>query len=192
MSKISSALSYTDLQTHPSPSGSNFQTRHRLFTERGTVIDYGLIESTGNIFSPSKLLSWQRESQPLVSMPPTSTLLESRRPHTHSIVIQKFHGYVDEIIGEKFTAVFTDPSGQIPDLKASFSLDDVSEGDRNLVTENAVFYWVMSRERKPHGQISNKEVLIFRRFPMWKKSDLEIESPEVNALNEWLNPNTTP
>lgn len=109
----------------------------------------------------------------------------------YSIVLKKWHGYIESIKGTEFTAIISDPSGRDGDLSAVFSIDEVSEGDRDLVCENALFDWVISRERKSHGQIENKDFLVFKRFPMWKKSDLDTKSPKVDSFNEWLNSHTS-
>ena len=109
----------------------------------------------------------------------------------YSIILKKWNGYIENINGQEFTAVLTDPLGKSPDIRASFSIDEVSEGDRDLVTENALFDWVVSRDRKSHGQVENKDFLIFKRLPMWKKSDLDSRSTKVEAFDAWLNSSST-
>ena len=110
---------------------------------------------------------------------------------SHSVILKKWNGYIVDIDRQEFTAVLTDPLGNSPDMKASFSIEEVSEGDRDLVVENALFDWVISRERKLHGQIENKDFLIFKRLPMWQKSDLDAKSAKVDAFNAWLNTSST-
>jgi hypothetical protein len=113
------------------------------------------------------------------------------REQTHSIVLKKWHGYIDSIEGEEFTALLSDGTRQIPDIKITFSKSDVSEGDRELVCEGALLDWVICRSRKSHGQIENIDILVFKRFPMWKKSDLDGSSAKVKEYNEWLFPNNS-
>ncbi len=154
-------------------------------TEEGKVIEDSLKEESASTASPRKLLFAE-------DIMAAEQFLKLRQNATsHSIVLQKWHGYIDKIEGDEFTAILTDPSGRTADIKASFSIDEVSEGDRDLVCENAFFDWVVSRERKSHGQIENKDFLVFRRFPMWKKSDLEARSDKVDAFDEWLNSSTS-
>jgi len=133
-----------------------------------------------------------REFLPEVDiMPKKSFTFTSTTPSSHSILLKKWHGYIEKINGQEFTAILTDPLGTDSDIRATFSINEVSEGDRDLVVENAIFDWVISRDRKFHGQIENKDYLIFKRLPMWKKIDLDTESAKVDAFNAWLNTNST-
>ena len=127
-----------------------------------------------------------------ISILPRTDFSEMPQSSSHSIIKQKWNGYIESVNDQEFTAILSDSSGNEPDIKAIFPLDEVSEGDRHLVSENAIFDWIISRERKIHGQIQNKDLLVFRRFPMWKKQDLEKESKKVEEFNAWLNHDTTP
>jgi len=151
-------------------------------TEDGGRIDSFLEDDSGSTSSIS------RTNLPIL---PRRNFSEMPQSSSHSIIKQKWTGYIDSINGQEFTAILSDSSGKEPDIKASFCIDEVSEGDRHLVSENAVFDWILSKERKIHGQIENKDLLVFRRFPMWKKQDLEKESKKVEEFNAWLTHGTT-
>jgi hypothetical protein len=154
-------------------------------TKAGQKIEDYLQEEVGTTSSTSEFLS----EEPL--MPVNIFELTTPSFTSHSVVLKKWNGYITSIDKEEFTAVLTDPLGNSPDMKVSFSIDEVSEGDRDLVVENALFDWVISRERKIHGQIENKDFLIFKRLPMWQKSDLDAKSAKVDAFNAWLNTTST-
>lgn len=154
-------------------------------TKEGKKTEDSLNEQLDPTSSASELIS-EEAIMPIDLFELTSPTFSS-----HSIVLKKWNGYIVNIEREEFTAILTDPLGKSPDIKASFSIDEVAEGDRDLVVENALFDWVISRERKLHGQIENKDFLIFKRLPMWKKSDLDAKSAKVDAFNAWLNTRST-
>jgi hypothetical protein len=106
---------------------------------------------------------------------------------SHSLVLKKWNGHILSINGEEFTAMLVDGENESLNMEATFTIDEVSEGDRDLIAEGALFDWVIGRQRMTHGQIVNNDFLIFRRFPMWKKTDLEKKSVVVDSFNEWLN-----
>lgn len=50
------------------------------------------------------------------------------------------------------------------------SIDEASKGGRDLVDENAFFYWITSMDREPNGQIESKDSLIFRHSQCGRKA----------------------
>lgn len=154
-------------------------------TQEGKKIEDCLNEDTDTTASARESLS-EVDIMPKKDFTFTATI-----PTSHSLILKKWHGYIEKIDGQEFTAILTDPLGTDSDIRATFSINEVSEGDRDLVVENALFDWVISRDRKSHGQIENKDFLIFKRLPMWKKSDLNTKSAKVDKLNAWLNSGST-
>ncbi len=150
-----------------------------LVEELTTSADFG--NEAANI-----IVSTALERSPLGIIIVNSNLLPQAIPTTYSLVLSKWHGFIESIEGNNFIGYLTDALGKRPDMRATFSKSDVSEGDRKLISENALFDWVISRERKVHGQITNTDFLIFKRFPMWKRSDLDKKSKVVEELNAWL------
>jgi hypothetical protein len=143
----------------------------------------GFNEEVGNAIAASNIIT-----NPLAAIMLNNNMKPQAAPTTYSIVLSKWSGYIESIKGSEFTAVLTDVFGKRPDIRATFSINEVSESDRRLVVENALFDWVINRERKTHGQITNYDVLIFKRLPMWKKSDLNKKSKIVEGINAWLKP----
>ena len=59
----------------------------------------------------------------------------------------------------------------LPEDQATFSRDDVSEYDRQLLREGAIVRWVIGRERLPTGQVRKVSELYFRRLPAHSEAD---------------------
>lgn len=107
---------------------------------------------------------------------------------SYSLAQKEWHGYVENITEDgEFTAVLKDKSGAESDIRVDFSVDEVNEGDRDLIKEGALIRWIIGKERKVHGQIKNNDYIIFPRFPVWKKDELSGESSVVRDFNNWLN-----
>jgi hypothetical protein len=86
---------------------------------------------------------------------------------------QQFEGTVLSISQDEFEARLMDrtrPSN--PNEIASFSLLDVSEGDRELLQPGAVFYWSIGYRIQPWGQRERSSIIRFRRVPVWTRSEL--------------------
>lgn len=150
----------------------------------GKLIEDPLNENESDTFARSPL-----SRRPFVRMSEADRQLYDTE--SHSIVLKKWSGYIREIEHEEFTAVLIDAENENLSIEASFSINEVSEDDRDLVQEGALFDWIISRQRMIHGQIANNDVLVFKRFPMWEKSDLNKQSSIVDSFNDWLEPKTS-
>jgi hypothetical protein len=107
----------------------------------------------------------------------------------YSLAQKEWRGYVENVSEEdgEFTAVLKDKSGKESDIRVDFAIDEVSDGDRDLIVEGALIRWIIGKERKVNGQIKNNDYIIFPRFPVWKKEELNENSFVVKDFNDWLN-----
>jgi hypothetical protein len=106
----------------------------------------------------------------------------------YSVVHQEWHGYIEQISDDgNFTAVLKDISEDEADIRAEFSIDEINEGDRDLIKEGALIRWVIGKERRMHGQVKNYDTIILPRFPKYLRDDLNKESAVVEEFNRWLN-----
>ena len=107
----------------------------------------------------------------------------------YSLAQKEWYGYVENVSEEdgEFTAVLKDKSGKESDIRVDFAIDEVNEGDRDLIINGALIRWIIGKERKVHGQIKNNDYIIFPRFPIWKKEELSENSSVVKDFNDWLN-----
>lgn len=70
---------------------------------------------------------------------------------------------------------------------ATFSFDDVSEDDVELLKLGAVFYWNVGQVKDESGRISNVSTVRFRRLQHWKRNYLEERFVAAKAkYNDWL------
>lgn len=165
--------------------GSKSIQLHLGKTSDGKIIE-DLLPETKNPTEVKRNVSEAPQIIPYQSQ----AIQEHNRIYKHSTVLKKWHGYIQFIEGDSFTAMLVDANSENLTMEATFSIEEVSEGDRDLVVEGALFDWVIGRERKVHGQIANEDFLVFKRFPMWKKGDLEKKSIKVDEFNEWLSTNS--
>jgi hypothetical protein len=91
-------------------------------------------------------------------------------------VLQQWEGMVssDPSYNGDFVAIvrdLTNPS--FPDEKVTFSIEEVSEADRSLISPGAIFYWFIGYEKTEWGQIKRVSLLRFRRLPKWTANELE-------------------
>ena len=60
-----------------------------------------------------------------------------------------------------------------PEEAATFSIAQISEGDRDLIVPGGVFYWFIGYEINNYGQLTPIAPIRFRRLPSWTPSQLE-------------------
>lgn len=57
--------------------------------------------------------------------------------------------------------------------EATFSFDDVSESDKELLIEGAIFRWSLGYEKNASGTRRKISSVVFRRVPIWTRLELE-------------------
>lgn len=60
-----------------------------------------------------------------------------------------------------------DGSGFYDDY-VDFNFAEVSDTDRRLIQDGAIFDWHIGQRIKPHGQRENTSIVVFRRMPVWR------------------------
>ena len=95
---------------------------------------------------------------------------------------QEWEGYVTEIYGEDFKAHLIDLSSEDIEEIAEFSINEVSNTQKELVKEGAVFRWSIGYERLRGGNKRKVSSIIFRRLPAWTKKDLSKSISEVESF----------
>lgn len=145
-----------------------------------------------NIYSPGSTESERPRGSTTASLDnePRDTKAVRRLPEGDSReerlwVLQKFEGTVVSVIRDEFVAVIrdlTNPSQ--PKERATFLIEDVSESDRPLVEDGAVFYWSLGYETSAAGQRKRISLVRFRRLPLWSESDAEVVERETDELEK--------
>jgi len=109
-----------------------------------------------------------------IALPRALVYFLNRRVRQDAFVsLQSWEGTVMRVLGESFVARLVDRSGQTHDEEAEFPHAEVSDDDRDLIQEGAVFYWDIGYIVKPSGQRIRASIVRFRRLPTWTKAELD-------------------
>ena len=82
--------------------------------------------------------------------------------------LQMWEGTVEEVNNDEFTSVLIDKTdSQNPDEQVTFSVNEVTENERNMISPGSTFYWVIGHEIMKGGQQKNVAYIRFRRMPNW-------------------------
>ena len=103
-------------------------------------------------------------------------------------VLDNLEGVVTAVEGDSFFASMRHPSSKIERAEDEFEIyiDNVPEGDRDLVCVGAIFYLTIGI-RRPRGESSQKTTqLVFRRMPRWSSRDIERAETATTDLWERL------
>lgn len=104
-------------------------------------------------------------------------------PQSRFEVLQKWEGFVANIEGDEITAVISDLfNANAPTEEICFDIDEVSDADRELVTQGAVFYWYIGYRYDPWGQKTRSSLFKFRRLPAWQKKQLDKADKDAHEL----------
>jgi hypothetical protein len=101
--------------------------------------------------------------------------------------VQKWEGYVLEVLKDTFLARLSPILGEGRDQDAEIFLNQVHQDDRALVEPGAVFYWSIGHAYHRSGKVTQESVLRFRRLPGWTRRELvlaEAEADEIESLFE--------
>jgi hypothetical protein len=99
--------------------------------------------------------------------------------------IQEWEGFVSEIGDEVFTGLLVDLTAKKtrPEEKMEFPISDLSEDDKSLLREGAIFRWSIGYQ-KQHGTKKRVSQIVFRRLPAWTRSDFEASKIKVKNILE--------
>jgi hypothetical protein len=98
------------------------------------------------------------------------------------IILAKWSGRVLSITRRSLIAAVTDEMNtQTPEEEAEIPLVEISQFDRDLVTEGALFLWTIGYRVHASGQRSRESTIRFRRFPRWSAEEVERAANRVDA-----------
>lgn len=124
-------------------------------------------EPTHQAPTPSEDLS-TLQGQPDATTPQYALvrLPDLRMSPSKVMVLQRWIGRVASVQNDRFVAVTTDATNpRNPEEEVEFDLLEVSESDRALVAEGAVFYWSIGYRDSHGGQRERISSLRFVRSP---------------------------
>jgi len=102
--------------------------------------------------------------------------------------LQKWEGIVQEVLADGFIAKLVDLSNDSPEEVADFPFEELSDDDKILVEDGAVFYWNIGYQISPSGQKRRTSLIRFRRLPAWRQKDLDqglAKAKEITARLGW-------
>ncbi|MBN1675504.1 MAG: hypothetical protein JXR37_30970 [Kiritimatiellae bacterium] len=88
-------------------------------------------------------------------------------PHSRFISLQSWRGIVLDVGRSEFTARLSDTTNGGPDEEATLFIEDVPDGDRDLLRPGAMFYLNLGYSVLRNGQRIRGISVRFRRLPPW-------------------------
>ena len=106
-----------------------------------------------------------------------------------SQILCKWEGAVARISGDTFI-------GRLKDLmdekdsehEAEFTIDDLQEGDKELLEVGSIFYWYIGYMDTVGGTRTRISLLRFQRLPGWQKNkikEIEIKAQQLREKLKW-------
>jgi hypothetical protein len=96
------------------------------------------------------------------------------------VLLKKYDGFVLSRSKDSFTARLFEAPGDYPVLEAEFELEELSEADRQLVTEGAALVWTIGYH--DDGSRKRESLIYMRRRPGWDKKEIDQAKKETEAL----------
>lgn len=101
------------------------------------------------------------------------------------IPLNEWEGVVDSVDEEQgvFQARLQDQTQKdSPTEAASFLIEDVRQDDLPLLTEGAVFRWVIGKREDIFGGVERTSTVVFRRMPAYSQADLKAADDWATAM----------
>ena len=134
-------------------------------------------------------------SSPISSLPATiSTTAIKTKAHTENNFtefvsfksLESWVGCVSEVGGNLFTATVISDKHPGTRESAEFSFDEISEDDRGLVHEGAIFYWSVGYQVNEFGGRFTASILRFQRLRHWSRKELELAKARSDTYSDWF------
>ena len=110
-----------------------------------------------------------------------------------AVSLQKWEGTVFEVKKDVFKARLHDLTTENPEEEAEFSIDEISDDDRELLKPGAVFYWSIGYLTTGTGQRIRTSIIKFRRLPAWTEREIrtaKAQATEIRRILGWGNDET--
>lgn len=115
---------------------------------------------------------------------PEVLLKKVYRVEDRFVSLQKWEGVVLETKEDYFIARLYDLNAKGNEEEVELPLEEVSEGDRDLVKPGAVFYWNIGYFDSRTGQRKRESITRFRRLPAWRQEELESAKSEADEIRD--------
>jgi len=99
---------------------------------------------------------------------------------------QNWVGHVIEIMHDKFTAKLQDSNYPGTYEIANFEMEEISQGDKDLLTLGAIFYWSVGFAYEK-GQVSKKSIIRFKRSAYLSENDIDNIADRASFFDKNIN-----
>ncbi len=185
-----------------SPKGTGIEDREEMYAKRD--IFYLRPDLLPNDVSVRKSLEFARDTIAYVEMGERSSFelnsmvvqrdvpvlrLIDKEQEGHALTFQKWKGIVKCISEDTFVAQVADLISSVPDEEAEFSLSDIQNDDKELLSVGAVFYWCIGYVYSRSNQVTRASFLRFQRLPLYSQDSVTVavqKAKDIQAGITWL------
>jgi len=118
---------------------------------------------------------------------PIPTVKQTIATQNQFISLQKWQGIVVEVKKDAFIAKLIDLTERGVEEEAEFSIEEVSDDDKELVMPGSVFYWNIGHQISYQGQQTRASMIRFRRLPVWRKEEIDAAKSRAQKLRDFIN-----
>lgn len=162
-------------------------------SDNTAVLEIENLDTNGNLASPREIeleieldYSLGETSIPNEELDqPDSSNNNNNNNQFNFITINKWKGEVTVIEDDEFEAIITDLTEGGTKEEITFSFEDVSEDDRELIQEGAIFYWKIGYH-VIRGMRMKGSIIKFRRMPKLSKRKIDQMFDHANKMAEKL------
>lgn len=109
--------------------------------------------------------------------------LRERERTFRQVILHHWECTVERVGSSSFVATLRSlKSGDDSEKEAELPIEEISDDDRELLSEGAIFYWVIGYETSPRGTRQRISQIKFRRLPAWTRRELAAAGEEANRL----------
>lgn len=115
---------------------------------------------------------------------PTFQFPKVRYRHNRMVSLQKWQGYVLEVLRDSLLVRLIDLSQKGPDEEAEIPFEEISPDDQKLIRPGAIFYWNIGYLDFYTGQRVRASIIRFQRLPAWSKEEIDEAKREAERLQD--------
>lgn len=114
--------------------------------------------------------------------------LETKPNLERSISLQKWRCVITSVNRQDstFIAKLINLTQKGIDEEAEFYIEEISDGDKELIAEGAIFYWNIGYHYSHTGQQTRISHIRFRRLPTWTEEEIQKAKDEAADIKDSL------
>jgi hypothetical protein len=116
--------------------------------------------------------------------PPIIQLPAKTKRVNNMISLQKWQGYVLDILDGCLLVRLINLTRKGPDEEAEIPIDEISEDDKDLIRPGAVFYWNIGYFDSYTRQRTRISLIRFQRLPAWSDEEIDAARQEAKRIQD--------